>query len=494
MRVLVVTPYAPSRDGVSAYALHTVAALRRQGDDVEVLSPGPSAAHHHLDLGRPRGALALARRVPAYDRVLIQYHPDVFYRMPRTPASLLAGHLSLQAAFRAAKTIEVVVHEVDHRWGRGATPQAAAARMLWRVPDRIYVHTEAERRAFVDAFRVRPERVMLREHGSDFVRRTWMSRERARASLRIAPDEFTFLSVGFIQPHKGFDRALRAFRSLGLQGCRFDVVGSVRVEEPAYLAHLNDLEALAEDTPGARIHAGYVSDEMFDRWLLASDVIVLPYRHIWSSGVLERAALYGRPVIATRVGGLADQAAAHPGTTVVDGDDELAAAMLAAAGERARAPVVEVPWQLPTGGSDRALRAAPQDAVVSRAAARRRAETRHRGDRTGGERGGPASAVLSAPLRRVPPVVLAPPTSSRLLARWLKVAVRRLTGWQVEPLAAQANLLRDASIRALDGVGELVEVAGGNTGATAGEGGADERGERVAGDERGWAQPSRAAR
>src|SRR5439155_595594 len=118
-------------------------------------------------------------------------------------------------------------------------------------------------------------------------------------------------SIGFIQPHKGFDRAVRAFAAngLGARGCRLDVVGSVRLEEPDFLAHLSELERLAESTPGVRLHTTYVSDEAFDRWIVASDVLVLPYRHIWSSGVLERAALYDRPVIITRVGGLEAQAA-----------------------------------------------------------------------------------------------------------------------------------------------------------------------------------------
>src|SRR3546814_3813969 len=52
---------------------------------------------------------------------------------------------------------------------------------------------------------------------------------------------------------------------------------------------------------------GYVSDEEFDRWLVAADCLVLPYREIWSSSVIERAGIYGVPVIATDVGGLAAQ-------------------------------------------------------------------------------------------------------------------------------------------------------------------------------------------
>ena len=76
-----------------------------------------------------------------------------------------------------------------------------------------------------------------------------------------------------------------------------------------------------------------MSDERFDDWLVAADVLVLPYRHIWSSGVLQRAAMYGTPVIATRVGGLDEQE--HPNVRLIDDDLELAIAMR----EAARVPV-----------------------------------------------------------------------------------------------------------------------------------------------------------
>ena len=39
-----------------------------------------------------------------------------------------------------------------------------------------------------------------------------------------------------------------------------------------------------------------------------ADTLVLPYREIWSSGVMERAKLFNRVVIAADVGGLGDQA------------------------------------------------------------------------------------------------------------------------------------------------------------------------------------------
>ena len=90
MRILMVTPYPPARDGLANYAVQEVKRLRAEGHDVEVLSPGPSAAHHHLDLRGPRGALALGKRLRAYDRVIVQYHPAPFFDGVVTPRNRAA--------------------------------------------------------------------------------------------------------------------------------------------------------------------------------------------------------------------------------------------------------------------------------------------------------------------------------------------------------------------------------------------------------------------
>jgi glycosyltransferase involved in cell wall biosynthesis len=450
MRILMVSPYPPLRDGIAAYAVQTVAALRREGHEVEVLSPGPSAAHHHLDLHGPRGPLVLARRVRGYDKIIIQFHPDIFYPHPTTPARHAMVSLALLAAVRAARRTEVVVHEIDYSLGRRRGPDGVAARRLWRRVQSIQLHTEMERRNMIEAFGVRPERTTVTAHGAHFIRRTTMSRDAARRSLGIPDDQLVFLAIGFIQPHKQFDLAVRAFDGLGAQGCLLHVVGSVRVDEPQHLAHLAELQALIEATPGAHLHNQYVSDEQFDRWLVASDVVVLPYRNIWSSGVLERAVLYDRRVIATAVGGLSHQAAARPGVTLVD-DAGLAAAMWRARGQAGSDPdPVEASWP---AGPER-LRERVQEQVVARA-------TRRRGlpVRSGNGRPAAATGQSSLPLRRLPPLGLPPATSARPGVSLLKRLVRRATGWQVDPLVAQVNALREVTIQALERTAQLEREA-----------------------------------
>jgi glycosyltransferase involved in cell wall biosynthesis len=439
VRILMVTPYPPIRDGIAAYAVQTVARLRAEGDDVEVLSPWPSAAHHHLDLRGPRGPLALAKRVGAYDKVIVQFHPDVFFRLPPTAKERLTVSAALTAAFRAAKDVEVVVHEVDYRVGAGHGPVAVATRAMWQSVDRVVVHTADERSSFAAAFGVPEDRISVEAHGQHFQRRTRLDRTGARARLGIPDDQFMFLSIGFIQPHKGFDRSIHAFDGLAAAGCRLDIVGSVRVEDPAYLEHLEELRRLAAATPGVAVHAGYLGDEEFDRWLVAADVVVLPYRHIWSSGVMERAALYDRPVIATRVGGLAQQAGDE--AVLVDDDEGLAAAMREAAGT-GEAPGAADPWDV-GGATDR-------DAVMAevraRAAARR--GTAARPARAGDA--GPAPSRVSAPLRRLPALGLPEPASARFGAGFVKRLVRRLTAWELEPVVEQVNQLQRAAVEATE--------------------------------------------
>ena len=111
------------------------------------------------------------------------------------------------------------------------------------------------------------------------------------------------------------------------------------------MAYAASLRQQIDRVDNAFFHERYVSDEAFDRWILAVDTVVLPYREIFSSGVLERANLLGRPVIASRVGGLEDQL--EDGSSVFANDDELVELLQAAAGEPDQPASAVPPLELP---------------------------------------------------------------------------------------------------------------------------------------------------
>jgi glycosyltransferase involved in cell wall biosynthesis len=470
-RILVVSPYPPVRDGIGAYAVQQVRALRRQGHAVEVCSPWPSAAHHHLPLEGPKGAKALRKLMAGFDRVIVHFHPDVFYANPSTPTSRISTGTALAATFRSGPPVEIRLHEVDRRWA-SATEQveassrsgfvagqvfeqaARASRAVFKAAAEITVHVPEHERMMVDLFGVPADRVRLVDHGEDFTRRVPDDQPAARASLGLPAEGHVFVCIGFIQPHKGFDRAAIAFRGLADQGASLHIVGSVRVDDPSAIDHQRELEALEAQIPGVHLRLGFVSDEAFDRWIVAADTVVLPYRHIWSSSVAERARLYDRPVIATRVGGLADQIGEHAANVVVDDNAGLARAMAAAVGADATAAPAGT-WEF-DGPVDRATVMAE---VQRRAAAQRGIKVRGAGAAGGPHEAAartarPASGAVpdhvATPLRRLRAVPPPPATSARPGVSTVKRLIRRVIAWEVDPLREQLIDLQRAAVKAAE--------------------------------------------
>lgn len=334
MRTLLVAPYPPARDGIASYAAEAAADLRRRGERVEVVSPDPSAAHHHADLGKAGGLLKLLLVSRRADRTIVHFYPDLFFRGRRRVRFVL--HWPWVAAVLAlGRNVELVVHEAPYRDLRRARGlRGWVARTLWRglvtAPRTTNVHTEWERREMATSLGLDPEQIGVRDHKQAFVRRSRLSREEARRKLGMEQDQFSYLCIGFLQRHKGFDRALEAFARIPGGHLRLDVVGAARMAAPEVQNYVAELRALVRSTPRTHLHEGYASDHAFDCWLTACDVVVLPYREIWSSGVLARAQLYGRQVIVSDVGGLPDQAG--PQALVARDDEELYEAMAEVAG------------------------------------------------------------------------------------------------------------------------------------------------------------------
>lgn len=450
MRILVVSPFPPLRDGVGRYAAQEVESLRAEGHEVEVLAPVGCAAHHVVDLKRGLGLRALRSFGERYDRVILQYQPANYHRRPGGFSRLMTN-AGMWSAYRSMRNLTVVCHEIEYPapgWRR-FKPTAIVKRRAWRSARDVVFHTQRE----VDDMRHRlgvvPRGYTIRPHGERFRPAVVEDRATARERLGRAADETLLLCIGFIQPHKGFDRALRCFARVPGDRARLVIVGSVREETPAGQAHLDELRRLAASDPRAELRIEMLSDEGFDRWIVAADAVVLPYREIWSSGVFERAKLLGRRVIAMDTGGIADQAS-HDDVVVPD-EDGLAKAMNELVGE---GPLQEPPALV-----------SPEDAAgyVAAEAARRRAA----------QPGAAGQALTDRFVRlqetaAVQPVIL--PSSRPVIGRVLDLVKRviyRILGWLVVPLVGQVNAFNRNATEALDGVAQDLERLRGEVAALA---------------------------
>ena len=327
MRILVVSTYPPKHCGIASYAAQQVTALRHEGHDVQVMSvDGEGAVDYPLVLRDPGDAEDAVSIFADYDRVILHYAPAII-APDRDTREVFHGALRRACKSLRATRFEVVFHETDYPGGWRPRRRQA---LLWRSLASLQFHTARERDTFASHYpRVPRDRLQLVDHGRDMQKSYIGSYQEARRELGIAPTEVAFVSCGFIQSSKGFDRVVEIFSlsEILIPAAHYHVVGSARTAE--FVPDVAQLAASAKDLSNVTIHDGYLDDESFDRWIAAADYVVAPYRDIYSSGILARAALFDRPVIATDVGGLRDQA--RPGDTIVSDEAELAStiAMLA---------------------------------------------------------------------------------------------------------------------------------------------------------------------
>jgi glycosyltransferase involved in cell wall biosynthesis len=295
--------------------------MRAHGDHVTVLSPPDGDGEIRVPFFGGRPFFRAALRGGRFDRILVHFQPVLYYR-PRAPISKVTTSLGLLSLvwLRSGRT-EIVVHEADppKRW----RPDYVLLRWAFARAGRVWFHTEAERQALERDYRVRVRGEIVPHRVHPF---RAASREAARAELGLPAGETLFVCAGFLQPSKGFDRAVEAFPAA--DGGSLYIVGSVRDRTPENDAYARALAEQSDSSPRVTFLERFLSDEEFDLWLAAADWLVLPYRRSWSSGVLARAQALGTPAIVAAVGGLPEQAGTKD--VVVRDDEELVRAFRAA--------------------------------------------------------------------------------------------------------------------------------------------------------------------
>ncbi|HUP47307.1 MAG TPA: glycosyltransferase [Thermoanaerobaculia bacterium] len=143
-------------------------------------------------------------------------------------------------------------------------------------------------------------------------------RDAAKESLGLGGRNVA-LFFGHIRPFKGLDIALRAWRDV-----KSDAVLLVAGE--AWWDSEQEYRRLAEGLPNVRLEFRFIPDAEIANYFAAADVVLAPYRLEAQSGVILTAFHFGRPVIATRVGGIPQLVADEVNGYLIDPDPQALAA------------------------------------------------------------------------------------------------------------------------------------------------------------------------
>jgi glycosyltransferase involved in cell wall biosynthesis len=137
------------------------------------------------------------------------------------------------------------------------------------------------------------------------------------------------LFFGFIRPYKGLDILLRAMPEIHSKtGAKLRVVGESWKSTERYLELTRrlDIEDMVE------FDFRYVANDELGDVFGPTDLVVLPYRSATGCGVLQLAFGFGKPVVATRVGGIGESVEAETNGILVEPDspDDLAQGVIRA--------------------------------------------------------------------------------------------------------------------------------------------------------------------
>ena len=261
------------------------------------------------------GIVEKISRVLAYYARLIRYaataQPGIFHILWNNKFEYFDRTLLMLYYKLLGKRIAYTVHNVNagRRDGTDSPLNRATLRAQYRLCDRIFVHTKRMKEELVSEFGVDESRVVIIPFGvNNSVPNTTLTRAEARLRLGIAEREKVILFFGNINPYKGVEYLAKAFQELRAKDSNYRLVIAGKPDRfPEYWEALR--ATIDEDVRAGKIilKAEFVPDEETEIYFKAADVLVLPYKHIYQSGVLFLAYSFGLPVVAADVGSLPDE-------------------------------------------------------------------------------------------------------------------------------------------------------------------------------------------
>jgi starch synthase len=161
----------------------------------------------------------------------------------------------------------------------------------WRRATRVIVHAKAIRQQMVTKHGLDAGRINVIPHGSLSFYRTWAEDE-------VAEQEDLVLFFGRISEYKGLHYLIEAEPLISAQvpGVRIVIAGE---GEP-----FDRYERMMVHRDRFIVHNYRIPDEQVASLFQQASVVVLPYLEASQSGVAAVACAFGKPVVATAVGGI----------------------------------------------------------------------------------------------------------------------------------------------------------------------------------------------
>jgi len=211
------------------------------------------------------------------------------------------------------KKIGLTAHNVNQarRDAKDSLLNRITLKIQYRLCDHIFVHTQKMKDELCQDFDVAETAVTVIRHPvNNAFPDTELTPAGAKRHLGLGNDEKAILFFGRIRPYKGIEYLLDAFRLLSDDrpaNYRLIIAGEPKKGSEEYLHEIQESVKRDFNRGQVILRIQFIPDDEMELYLKGADVLVLPYKEIFQSGVLFLAYSFGLPVVATDVGSFREE-------------------------------------------------------------------------------------------------------------------------------------------------------------------------------------------
>ena len=214
--------------------------------------------------------------------------------------------------------VVTTVHNVAPH-GRGTLVYRLLSGLLYRLSDRLIVHSENNRQQLKSRFDHVDQKTIVSPMGmADFARGRPTDKQQSRERLGLPTDRRILLMFGAVRGYKGLPDALHAMVEISRERPEtlLLVAGQAWDDAQRYRDIVNEL-GLADHV---KLDLRYIPERQIHHYFSAADLLLLPYtRFSAQSGAGTSALSYGLPVVTSNCGSL-PELVEDPASVIEPGD------------------------------------------------------------------------------------------------------------------------------------------------------------------------------
>lgn len=242
-----------------------------------------------------RGSLASLLAAVLEGRGICHFH--FFSVGPLEALNVLLARLLGRAVVITAHDVEAFASHLD---------APGLPRVIYGLADKVIAHNQISRSELQSRLALPASRIQVIPHGHypDCIGEP-LDQQEARRRLGLPPDDPVLLFFGQIKEVKGLDLLIEAMPAILQVHPRVHLVIAGRPWKTDITPLVDRIAALGiQDQCLCRFD--YIPDQDRATYYRAADLVVLPYRKIYQSGVLLMAMSYGNAVLVSNIPGMTE--------------------------------------------------------------------------------------------------------------------------------------------------------------------------------------------